>query len=240
MLEDLRPKVVLFDFYGTLVDFETDEGGHNAWDVVALFLRYRGSNAQGETLRAKYFHYVEEALNGSANQHADVDVVPIFQRVIEEAGVAAANGLATTVAQLFRSRSVSRFVPFHETRSVLEKLSKSFVLGLVSDSQEPYLLPELRQVALDPFFKTVVMSSQYGYRKPDPRLLRTALDQLGVSAGEAVYVGDSWLRDVEGAHAASIHPIWIRREKPLVAPPHDFRVDIIRDLDELCRLRPPG
>src|SRR6185503_18463800 len=98
-------------------------------------------------------------------------------------------------------------------------------------------LPELRQVALDSFFKTVVMSSRYGYRKPDPRLLQTGLDQLGIRASEAVYVGDSWLRDVEGAHAAGVHPIWIRREGPYTTPPHDFRVDTIRDLDELCRLQ---
>jgi putative hydrolase of the HAD superfamily len=244
VLEFLRPRVLLFDFYGTLVDFETDEhdeSRHSAWEVVALFLRYRGSSASPEVLREKYFHYVEEALTGSAQRHADVDVIPIFQRLMDEAGVSGNDGLAITVAQLFRSCSIKRFDLFHETRSVIEALSKKFILGLVSDSQEPYLIPELRQASLDVFFKTVVMSSCYGYRKPDPRLMLTALKQLGVEPGEAIYVGDSWMRDVEGAQAAGIHPVWVRREKRVIEPPpHDFSVDTIRDLTDLLRLGSPA
>ena len=243
MLEHLRPKVVLFDFYGTLIDFETDEYDetlHSAWEVIAHFLRYRGARTSAELLRVRYFRYVEDALKETGNRHADVDVVRIFQRLMDEAGVMNGDGLAMTVAQLFRSRSIKRFELFHETRSVIEALAQKFVLGLVSDSQAPYLIPELQQVSLDRFFRTVVMSSTYGYRKPDPRLLLTAVEQLGVSAEETIYVGDSWMRDVEGAHAAGIHPVWLCRGKRQVAPPHDFEVDVIRDLNELLRLHPPA
>lgn len=240
MLADLRPKAILFDFYGTLVDIETDEYDENAWDVVSHFLRYRGSCTSSETIHERYIHYVNEALQGSSETYPDVDVVPIFRRVMDEAGVRDDNGLATTVAQLFRSRTVKNLAPFPDAHATLEELSKKFSLALVTDSQEPYILAELGQTGLDHFFRTVVISSRYGYRKPDPRLMQTALELLGIAAADAVYVGDSWARDVEGAKAVGMDAIWVRREKSAARAVDEPHVHSIHHLAELKDLQPPG
>ena len=243
MFEDLRPKAVLFDFYGTLVDIETDEHRHEPWETVAKLLKYRGSRATGEMLRLWYLDYVKNALDRSGEEYPDVDIVPIFGQLIAHAGVHDEDGLAKTVAQLFRSQSiVYQLRTFPESIEVLEDLSrKGFVLGLVSDSQEPYLLPELHESRLDRFFDLdkVVISSRYGYRKPDPRLMQVALERLGIAPSDAAYVGDSWMRDVEGAAKVGMHPIWIRRDKPADLPRRDVKVYTIRNLNELKAIRPP-
>jgi len=46
---------------------------------------------------------------------------------------------------------------------------------VVSDAQSAYALPELRAVALADYFAATIISGDYGYRKPDPRLFQAAL-----------------------------------------------------------------
>jgi putative hydrolase of the HAD superfamily len=53
----------------------------------------------------------------------------------------------------------------------------------------------------------VVDSHHVGAEKPDPRIFRVALAELGVPAGRAVHVGDTVCTDVRGALAAGIRPV---------------------------------
>ena len=47
--------------------------------------------------------------------------------------------------------------------------------------------------------------------KPDPAIFAIALERLGVVAGDAVMIGDSWAADVEGAMASGVRAIWFNR-----------------------------
>ena len=42
-------------------------------------------------------------------------------------------------------------------------------------------------------------------RKPDPRIYRAVLDDLGVEPGRALFVGDRVLEDVQGPAALGMH-----------------------------------
>jgi putative hydrolase of the HAD superfamily len=69
----------------------------------------------------------------------------------------------------------------------------------------------------------VIDSSRVGVEKPDPRIFRIALERAGVTAAEAVYVGDLYSIDVIGARAAGMTAIlmdpgacWGSRDCPSV------------------------
>lgn len=239
MFDDLRPSVVLFDFYATLVDIQTDETDPRSWDVVARFLRYHGSSAAAEELKERYVAYVNAALEATGERHPDVDIVPVFRRILRENGVDASDLLALHAAQLFRSASIRRFRLFPEARQVIDALSSKFRLAMVTDSQEPYVLPELRQVGLADTFSPVVISANYGFRKPDPRIFRIALDRLGVGPADVMHVGDSWQRDVVGASDAGIHPCWICRDPAEAArrPADGRNASVLPDLRGLLELQ---
>ena len=238
MSDVVRPRVLLFDFYATLVDIETDEADLHPWEVVIRFLRYHGATASAELLKERYVEYVNAALAATGERYPDVDVVPIFRRVMTEAGTDGSDSLALHVAQLFRSASIRRFRLFPETREVVSALASKYRLAMVTDSQEPYVMPELRQVGLADVFSPVVISANHGFRKPDPRIFRIALDQIGIDASDAVHVGDSWQRDVVGATDAGIHAFWICRDAGEAARrPADGRaVSILSDLRGLLAL----
>jgi len=54
----------------------------------------------------------------------------------------------------------------------------------------------------------VVSSADVGARKPDPAIFRVALDRLGLPPGDVWFVGDSYEKDVRGAAAVGMRPIW--------------------------------
>ena len=68
-------------------------------------------------------------------------------------------------------------------------------------------LPELRAVHLSEFFSPIIISGDYGFRKPDPRLYQTALDELQVLPEQAIFIGNDRFRDVWGARQVGMKTI---------------------------------
>lgn len=204
-------KGVLFDFYQTLVEIQTDEKKDALWELLAGLLSYRGADAAPGELREWYEEAVRRSLSENPETYPEIDVGEVFSRLLQRAGVSASVELAGVAAQLFRLLSIERLELYPETQEVLEMLSRTRRLGLVSDSQFPYLEPELRRTSLIGFFEAVASSSLLGYRKPDPRLFTTALARMNLSPDQVVYVGDSWERDMVGARNAGIQGIWLCR-----------------------------
>jgi putative hydrolase of the HAD superfamily len=234
VLETVRPRAILFDFYRTLVDIQTDEHDLAAWEVVTSWLRYRGADFDVRALQAWYFKEAWLRLKRSTEAHPEVDVIEIVSSMLRQAGAEPAD--ATATVHLLRSRTVHDFRPFPEAKAVVAALAERFELAVVSDCQECYLLPELRASGLADFFPTIVVSSRYGYRKPDPRLFGHALERIGVTREEAIYVGNSWDRDIVGARNAGIRPVLIARNGNS-RPGSD--VIVLPDLQGLLELRGP-
>lgn len=60
-------------------------------------------------------------------------------------------------------------------------------------------------------FDTVVFSQRVGFEKPHPAIFRRALEELGVTAPEALHVGDRPRHDVEGAAAVGMRTALLDR-----------------------------
>lgn len=103
-----------------------------------------------------------------------------------------------------------RFQPFPDTEPALRNLREDG-LRLVCVSNWDCSLPDvLDSLGLAPLFDAVVSSASSGARKPDPAIFRAGLEAAGVSADEALHVGDSD-DDVRGARAAGIDVLRIDR-----------------------------
>jgi putative hydrolase of the HAD superfamily len=101
-----------------------------------------------------------------------------------------------------------------ETRDALRRLRQSgFRLGVVSNS-EGRVHEALDAAGLRQYFDAVVDSGVMGIEKPDPRIFRIALRELGVEPEEAVYVGDLYDIDVLGARSAGIEAVLLGSSDP--------------------------
>jgi putative hydrolase of the HAD superfamily len=59
-------------------------------------------------------------------------------------------------------------------------------------------------------FDSIVISDAEGIGKPDRRIFHRALEELNVTASQAVFVGDHPEVDVAGARAAGMRAVWRR------------------------------
>jgi putative hydrolase of the HAD superfamily len=124
-----------------------------------------------------------------------------------------------------------RFEPYPDAAPALAA-ARARGQRLIVVSNWDVSLPEvLERTGLATWLDDVVTSAGVGARKPDPRIFHRALALAGAEPAEALHVGDSPVEDLEGARAAGIAAVLIRRDgEP--APPG---VAAIASLSELGR-----
>lgn len=132
------------------------------------------------------------------------------------------------------------FEMYDDVAPVLRALAaRGLTLGVISNSHRS-LAAFKEHFKLDSLISTAVSSAEHGYMKPHHSIFHAALAQAGVAPGHALMVGDSLKADIEGALAAGMRAILLRRsgEVPAAVPPG---VRVIRSLTELLEpLDAPG
>ncbi|MEU9301941.1 HAD family hydrolase [Streptomyces sp. NPDC048269] len=108
-------------------------------------------------------------------------------------------------------------------------------LGVITNGDPSAQRLKLRSARLDGLFETVVISGEYGIRKPDRGLYRIALDALGASSG--FMVGDDLGADVAGGSRAGLHTVWVSggRERSSGSAVPDHTVQTVLDAVEVLR-----
>ena len=80
------------------------------------------------------------------------------------------------------------------------------IVGCISNS-DGTVERLLAEVGLAPLLDPIVDSGAVGVEKPDPEIFRIALRRAGVTAADALYVGDLFPVDVVGARRAGLEPV---------------------------------
>jgi FMN phosphatase YigB (HAD superfamily) len=86
---------------------------------------------------------------------------------------------------------------------VVELHKRGYTLGIISNLITSQEIPDwMEEDGFNPYFKSVVLSSVYGKRKPDPDVFLEAARRAEAEPERCVYVGDNPKRDVIGARQA--------------------------------------
>ena len=100
--------------------------------------------------------------------------------------------------KLFRS-----IKPYPGVREALEAAhAEGFMIAALSDFP---LGSKLEALGIADLVDYAVSAEDYGALKPSARPFRRLLEDIGVSAGEALYTGDSRSKDIDGARNAGMH-----------------------------------
>jgi putative hydrolase of the HAD superfamily len=91
-----------------------------------------------------------------------------------------------------------------EIPEVLEAIKQmGLKIGLISNVSSLGQVPvNLKQYGIEAYFDTIVLSSAYGRRKPDPAIFHHAARLLNVPTSACLYIGDRISRDINGARRA--------------------------------------
>lgn len=204
------PNVVMFDFFGTLVDYDpsvhppsvnapaeyaaraglelpleaTDLAWQRAWDDLEASAVASGREYSMLQVVCRYWH-----LLGRPETDPGAD-----ERLVKDYGDAWSSPVR----------------PRDGALGCLEELSTDHRVLIVSNTHDPGLVQGLaRKLGLLEWVADIVTSVDVGWRKPHPELFAAAVERGGVHAGHAVYVGDNWVADIEGAEAAGLAAIYV-------------------------------
>jgi putative hydrolase of the HAD superfamily len=210
-----RPRAVLFDAGFTLTF-------HDGARIAAYAAK------AGVTADARALEQAERALRAELRESPGVVMKThhdggfswhqrMYRRLLDLAGTAGEPASLDTAAEtILREHRLSNAWRRIGTgvRASLERLRGAGLKLAVVSNSEGTLEQMLVEIDLRNLFDVVLDSSVVGFTKPDPRMFQLALERLGVTAAEALMVGDSPSADVDGAHAVGIRAALI--------DPYDF------------------
>lgn len=112
---------------------------------------------------------------------------------------AIAEDLMVYIENRYYSRAMRPEIP-----AVLDTIQKMRLkIGLISNVCSRGQVPgNLEKYSIRHYFNPIVLSSEYGRRKPDPAIFHYAARLANVPTSECIYVGDRIARDIIGAHKA--------------------------------------
>ncbi|WP_338653163.1 HAD family hydrolase [Sporosarcina psychrophila] len=124
--------------------------------------------------------------------------------------------LGSTLAELFPQERKKHPYLYEETFEVLDRLKDTYKLVLLTNGS-----PSLQHTKLEvtselvPYFDQIIVSGAFGVGKPDASIFQHVLTENGVTAGEAIMVGDNLMTDILGASRVGMRSVWINRENKL-------------------------
>ena len=114
-----------------------------------------------------------------------------------------------------------------------------YKLALVADTRPGTYVNVLKQHGMYELFDAFAISEELATAKPDPIMFQTVLDQLNVSADEAVMCGNNLGRDIAGANALGMTTVWFHwNDRYPTTPPSELAVPdyTVRSAAEFIKL----
>jgi putative hydrolase of the HAD superfamily len=205
-------KGILFDLYGTLIDIETDESLEEIYRAIAHYLTYHGIYLHRWEVRDRYYEIMKQQKEERGEEYPEIDVKAIWNKFLSREGIKAPpprKKLATILVHLYRAISRKRLQLYPDVKRVLDELRPTYRMAIVSDAQPCWALPEMKAVGLNGYFEPIIISANYGFRKPDTRLFGNALDTMKLISAEVICVGNDMYRDIYGGSQLGIKTIFV-------------------------------
>lgn len=182
-----KPDMVLIDLDGTLVDSVPDLAWCVDETMKALNMPIRGEDKVRQWVGNGVPRLIERALidqlDGVPDPALYAKAQPIFMALYAEN--------PSTRSQLYPA--------------VIEGLTwlkdQGIKLGCVTNKDEQFTLPILKNLGLFDFFEIVISGDTLAVKKPDPAPLLHGAQFFGISPKNAMMIGDS-INDVKASRAA--------------------------------------
>lgn len=212
-------KGIIFDVNGTLIDIHTNEWHDDVYRVLGNLLSYHGVALHPDVVKDLFFRTIKKQKAASGERQPEFDVVEVFREIVAQHATdftralphAQREQLPKFLAQAHRAASRMRLQLYSGVLGTIEQLHAQYLLAIVSDAQTPYALPELNAVGLTAYFDPIIVSGEFGYRKPDVRLFEAALRRMKLAPAEVLFVGNDLYRDVHGPQKLGIKTVYFQQ-----------------------------
>ena len=232
-------EAVLFDWGDTLMpyDAQADDAFILARTQAGLDALEGRVDVAPEAITGWFRDHFDELFASEAEE--DFDHLEMLARCFRELGADLSDGDVRLYAQA--SNWEGEMLLFPHAHALLDALrARGLKTAIVSNTSVPgWLLgPALEKQGLASRIDAAVFSSDVGKRKPHPLIFQRALDELGVEAANALFVGDRVRQDVRGAHDAgmvTVQALWSRADEHPDGVEPDYEAYTMMDVLNVVR-----
>ncbi len=239
-------EAVLFDLGDTIIHF-------GKMDTEALFL----GGAEGtythlksldkklpafETYRAANRRAIRRAYLWSKVKRREFNSLDIVAKVLRQLKIAVTAEELAELGWMWYAPIVQLSMVEPGTSEMLAALRDAGVkLAIVSNTFIPgaVLDRHLEHVGLLEYFPVRIYSSHVRYQKPHQKIFQIALEQIGVQAAHAIFIGDLLKTDIKGARRCGMRTVWkpARHNRVPKSKKHkaDMRIRRITQLPEILK-----
>ena len=218
-------KAIIFDAYGTL--FDTGTGSVEATAEILAVCGRSDIVPREFYARWKQIHRSHTEMQDKFRTEEEIYHMDL-KRLYEEYDI---DSDPDEDVKIMLARQGTR-IPYPETKRVLETLGKKLKLYVGSTTDTWPIENDIRNAGLS--FDKVFTSESLKVYKPFPEFYKRILNETGLKANEALFVGDSLIDDVKGPQSVGLKSCWLNRKG---SNKGDFRPEYeIRDLTELTEI----
>jgi len=213
----MKFKAVLFDLDGTLLDRDTSLLSF----IRDQYERYPQLRIAGKDDFVRRFVELDD--------RGYVWKDKVYRQIIAEFSILGVEW--TELLDDYLAHFRKHCVGFPNASDLLTKLKNDGVkLALVSNGFGQFQFDNFGALGIGHLFDEVLISEWEGLRKPDPAIFLRALSKLGVSAEDALFVGDHPVNDIQASRAVGMKAAWKRNDGTSSIVDADAVID---DLGEL-------
>jgi HAD superfamily hydrolase (TIGR01549 family) len=226
-------RAIVFDLFDTLVDFNHSNSPSveiNGVEVKSISIPvYRVlSEAFGHMdfnkFQRAFIESYEEIEREKKKEYKELYAGERFRLMLTKLNISADKPVLEDLVEdmvVAHMETIFNSVSFpKENRDTLLAVKKkNYRVALLSNfDHAPTAYRILDVFGIKDYFDTIVISVEFGWRKPKPFVFNKVLSSLGVAAEEAIFVGDSFEADVIGAKSVGMSTIWVnKRNKSIKA-----------------------
>lgn len=119
---------------------------------------------------------------------------------------------------------------------LLQEMHSKVRIGLITNGFEATQTIKIQSAGIDKYVDFMTTSEATGTPKPNPEIFAAALHIYRVNPSEALYIGDTWHADMEGAYHANIEAIFYNHiQAPISADSPAKPAFIHHDLKEITK-----
>ena len=207
-------KAVFFDFFNTLVYFDPPREKHYADTASEFGVRISPEAVAGALPEADAWWRSENS-RSPIREREQASKFEAYRGYGLRLLKGAENNVSPDQALQMLAKAFStgfNLENYNDSLPVLEMLKrKNIRTGVISNIGEQ-IDSYLDRAGFTGYINYTVTSFEAGYDKPQPQIFRLALQKAGITASEALFVGDQYDMDVQGARNAGIKPVLIDRD----------------------------
>ncbi|MBD1539208.1 HAD family hydrolase [Arthrobacter sp. S13_S34] len=204
-------RAVLFDLDNTLFDHAA-----SARAGLDAFLQHLGTASTDDLARAWfqleqsiYHRFLADELSFQEQRQERLRqflplagrAVPVTDRLLD--------GLFDVYLQSYQDK----WAAFPDAAPALRSLHDGGMpVGVITNGNHRQQTLKISKIGLGPLIRRTFSSESTGHAKPSPEAFIQPCKSLGISPAQALYVGDNFRVDVEGARSAGLQSIHLNRD----------------------------